>query len=123
MAWYASIAFTLLLVSACTVFEGATAGMEKYKSFHGADLGYVFGQLTVFGAKPTDADRAFSDMVAETWVRFAATGNPNGGPIRGWTAFTPENEPTLISALNSAAAVTCAWVGQSVTSTQSTMSS
>lgn len=81
-------------------------GMEQYKSFHGADLGYVFGQLTMFGAKPTDADRAFSNTIAQTWVRFARTGKPNGGAIQGWQAFTPENEsyfvlgPELSSASN-----------------------
>lgn len=71
-------------------------GTAKYKSFHGADLGYVFGQLTMFGAKPTDADRAFSDLMAETWVRFAVTGNPNGGAIDGWQPFTPDNEAYFV---------------------------
>jgi len=71
-------------------------GHEVFKSFHGADLGYVFGQLTQFGAVPTAADREFSDFIAETWVRFAATGNPNGGEIEGWPAFTPENETYYI---------------------------
>ena len=72
------------------------AGRDKYKSFHGADLGYVFGQLTMFGATPDDSDRAFSDMMMETWVRFAKTGNPNGGPIKGWQAFTPDNEAYFV---------------------------
>ena len=71
-------------------------GMEQYKSFHGADLGYVFGQLTMFGAQPTDADRAFSNTIAETWVRFARTGNPNGGAVQGWQSFTPENESYFV---------------------------
>lgn len=71
-------------------------GHEVFKSFHGADLGYVFGNLTMFGAVPTDADRDFSEFVAETWVRFATTGNPNGGELEGWPAFTPENETYYI---------------------------
>ena len=71
-------------------------GRERYRSFHGADLGYVFGQLTLFGAKPTEADREFSELIAETWIRFAVTGNPNGGPIEGWQAFTPENEAYFV---------------------------
>ncbi|MGI9293859.1 MAG: carboxylesterase/lipase family protein [Pseudomonadales bacterium] len=68
-----------------------TAG-KQYKSFHGADLGYVFGQLTMFGAEPSEEDEAFSDFIADTWVRFAKTGNPNGGEIQNWPAFTADNE-------------------------------
>ena len=80
-------------------------GRERYRSFHGADLGYVFGQLTLFGAKPTEADREFSELIAETWIRFAVTGNPNGGPIEGWQAFTPEKRSiTSFSVRISAAA-------------------
>jgi para-nitrobenzyl esterase len=67
-------------------------GHEVFKSFHGAGTGYVFGQLTMFGAVPTDADREFSEFIAETWVRFATTGDPNGGDLEGWRAFTPDNE-------------------------------
>ena len=33
---------------------------EKYRAFHAAELGYVFGSLDLFGAVPTDADRRFS---------------------------------------------------------------
>ena len=72
------------------------AGREKYKSFHGAELGYVFGQLTMFGAKPDESDRAFSELMAETWVRFAVTGDPNGGPVQSWQPFTPENEAYFV---------------------------
>jgi para-nitrobenzyl esterase len=71
-------------------------GKDIYGAFHGADLPYVFGQLTLFGIEPTDADRTFSEFMAETWVRFASTGNPNGGGIEGWQAFTPENEAYYI---------------------------
>ncbi len=68
------------------------AGSKKYGAFHGADLVYVFGDLTLFTAQPSQADRDFSDFIIDTWVRFAKTGNPNGGAIEGWKAFTPENE-------------------------------
>ena len=71
-------------------------GHEIYKSFHGADLAYVFGQLTMWGAEPTEADAKFSDFIAETWVRFAKTGNPNGTNLNEWQKFTPENEAYYI---------------------------
>ena len=61
-------------------------------AFHGSFQMYLFGDLKAFSAKPTDADRRFSEMLAETWVRFARTGNPNGGSLPDWPAFTAENE-------------------------------
>ena len=67
-----------------------------FKAFHGADLGYVFGQLTMFGATPDDTDKAFAHTIADTWVRFAKTGNPNGGPINDWQPFTSGNESYFV---------------------------
>ena len=72
------------------------AGRETFKAFHGADLGYVFGQLTMFGATPDDTDKAFAHTIADTWVRFAKTGNPNGGPINDWQPFTSGNESYFV---------------------------
>jgi para-nitrobenzyl esterase len=65
---------------------------ERYRSFHAAEIGYVFGQLELFGATPTEADRHLSEMVSDAWVRFAASGNPNGGDLPEWKPFTPQNE-------------------------------
>ena len=65
---------------------------EHIGAFHGSFQMYLFGDLKAFKAKPSDADRRFSEMLAETWVRFARTGNPNGGTLPEWPAFTVENE-------------------------------
>ena len=68
---------------------------ETYGSFHGAFQMYIFGSLEAYSAVPTDADRQLARVLAETWVRFARTGNPNGGQLPEWLAYTMENEAYL----------------------------
>ena len=58
---------------------------------HGGELEYVFGTRPV--EHRWDArDAAVSRMMGDYWVRFARTGNPNGGPKAGraphWPAVT-----------------------------------
>lgn len=68
---------------------------ERYGSFHGAFQMYVLGDLAAFDAVPTDADRRLARLLARTWVRFARVGDPNGGGLPAWPAFTPDNEAYL----------------------------
>ncbi len=68
-------------------------GGKKSGPFHGASQIYVHGDFDLFKElEPTEADLAFSHFIADTWFRFAKTGNPNGGSLPEWPAFTPENE-------------------------------
>ena len=68
---------------------------EIYGSFHAAEIGYIFGNLDLFGAKPTDADREFSDTMASIWTQFAKTGNPNGENLPRWTPYSSSQENYL----------------------------
>ena len=61
-------------------------------AFHAAEIGYVFGNLDLFGAKPTDADREFSELMINIWTRFAKTGSPNAEGLPNWPAYTKENQ-------------------------------
>ena len=54
---------------------------------HGGELEYVFGTKPVEHA--WDArDAAVSKLMGDYWVRFARTGNPNGGGAPRWPAVT-----------------------------------
>ena len=64
----------------------------EYGAFHAAELGYIFGNLDLFGAVPTDADREFSDLMASIWTQFAKAGDPNGEGLPAWPAYARANE-------------------------------
>ena len=55
---------------------------------HGAEIPYVFGNTP-----PSEA--SLSDAMRQTWVRFAASGDPNGGGLPTWPAFSRGADPHL----------------------------
>jgi len=64
---------------------------------HGAELPYVFQGLDRDTRMPyTDADRAISKAIANYWVNFAKTGNPNGEGLPHWPAFTPNKQMRMV---------------------------
>ena len=77
------------------------ADSDQLRAFHAAEIVYVFNNL---GRIPypyanrdyDDRDRALSNTMADTWVRFAATGNPNGEGLPAWPVYTPEGHPTMV---------------------------
>lgn len=56
-------------------------------AYHAIELFYVFGSLNIAGYRPTDNDLAVSEAVQGYWLRFAATGDPNGAGAPAWPAF------------------------------------
>jgi para-nitrobenzyl esterase len=54
---------------------------------HGAEIQYVFDNLDVDKRQWTRADRQLAGRLAETWVNFARTGNPNGKGLPAWPAY------------------------------------
>jgi para-nitrobenzyl esterase len=57
---------------------------------HGDEVPYVFASLAVAAGldpQPFDQDDlALAETMQDAWVRFAATGNPNGGSLPPWPA-------------------------------------
>ncbi len=61
---------------------------ERLGAFHGAEVAYVFDNLAAESWIPRDTvDRELADAVSAYWVRFAATGDPNGEGLPRWPSF------------------------------------
>ena len=61
--------------------EGARLG-----AYHGADVRFLFN--LEFGVPLGDAGRRVGDAMRRYWLRFAATGDPNGADLPAWPAYT-----------------------------------
>jgi para-nitrobenzyl esterase len=78
-------------------------GREGAGAFHGSEIPYVFGNMTVvplgFGpVKPgtyDDADLRLSEVMQSYWVQFARTGDPNRAGLVEWPVFDTAGAPYL----------------------------
>jgi carboxylesterase type B len=66
---------------------------------HSEEIDYVFGNLDesrfVPRGKMNAADRQLSNAMMEFWVRFAQTGDPNGGSLPHWPAYDAARDPYI----------------------------
>jgi para-nitrobenzyl esterase len=63
------------------------SGPRKGLSPHGADLAYGFRNLDKGRKPPSAGSQRLSDSMAGAWVRFAASGDPNGGGLTEWSRY------------------------------------
>ena len=54
---------------------------------HTTEVRYVFDNTSGDASQFEDIDRTVSGAMADAWVRFAKTGNPNGGELPQWPAY------------------------------------
>jgi para-nitrobenzyl esterase len=80
----------------------AVGRFQSYGAFHGAEIPYVFGNLTatrrglVSLVRYDETDGILADTMARCWVRFAATGDPNGGDLPRWPPYDPAIDRLLV---------------------------
>jgi para-nitrobenzyl esterase len=64
-------------------------------SYHGCELPYAFGNLAEAEASSAE-DKALSRAMIGYWIRFAASGDPNGEGAVPWAAYTERQDNHLI---------------------------
>jgi para-nitrobenzyl esterase len=71
-------------------------GAAGYGVFHSAELPYTWDNLETRPWPWTDVDRELARTMADAWVRFIDTGDPNGGDLAAWPALQPGAEPRVM---------------------------
>jgi len=64
-----------------------TPMFQGWGAAHGGEIEYVFGNFPAV-MPATASDRKVADEISSYWVNFAKTGDPNGGGLPRWPAFT-----------------------------------
>jgi len=63
---------------------------------HASEIPYVFNTVdAAFGNAVTPADEAMAKDASAYWVAFAKSGNPNGGGLPEWPAYSPTGDVLL----------------------------
>ncbi|MEX2115009.1 MAG: carboxylesterase family protein [Pirellulales bacterium] len=68
---------------------------EQLGAYHAAEVPYVFDNLRLVPWQLEAADKALAAAISGAWVRFAASGNPQGGELPAWAPYDPTAEPYL----------------------------
>jgi para-nitrobenzyl esterase len=71
-------------------------GGELLGAYHAAELPFVWDNLAVETWAPREPyDQELADIMSAAWVRFATTGDPNGGDLPTWPLYDSEGEEFL----------------------------
>lgn len=74
-----------------------TPGGELLGAYHGTELPFMWDNLAVETWAPRQPyDQELADAMSAAWVRFAATGDPNGGDLPAWPLYDSEEEGFML---------------------------
>jgi len=83
----------------------ASGDLARYGAFHTGEVPYAYDNLK-YGDRPYEkADHAIARLMASYWVNFIRSGDPNGGDLPSWPAFSVDEKKIMIFDVQSGAAV------------------
>ena len=70
----------------------------KWRSPHALEIGFVFDNVAnSISMSGTGAEQQrIADILSETWIAFAKTGNPNNAMVPAWPPYDMEARPTMV---------------------------
>ncbi|MDZ7685529.1 MAG: carboxylesterase/lipase family protein [Gammaproteobacteria bacterium] len=70
----------------------------KWRSPHALEIGFVFDNVENSESMSGigEEQQQIADIMAETWISFARTGNPNNPKIPQWPAYNLEDRPVMV---------------------------
>jgi para-nitrobenzyl esterase len=71
-------------------------GGDGYGVFHSAELPYMWDNLHVRPWPWEPADYGLAQIMADAWVRFVKTGDPNGEGLPPWPPLASETDPVVM---------------------------
>jgi para-nitrobenzyl esterase len=74
----------------------AYSAASNFGAFHTGEVPYVFNNLKTVNRPWEDIDIQLADQLSSYWVNFVKSGNPNGGNLTHWPAYTTEKDQVLI---------------------------
>jgi para-nitrobenzyl esterase len=74
----------------------AYSAASNFGAFHTGEVPYVFNNLKTVNRPWEDIDIQLADQLSSYWANFVKTGNPNGGNLTYWPAYTTEKDQVLV---------------------------
>ena len=70
----------------------------KWRSPHALEIGFVFDNVAKSASMSGtgEAQQRVADIMADTWITFARTGNPNNPQVPNWPAYNLQKRPVMV---------------------------